>query len=330
MKKLTLTLALLYCINILAGAQTIRQKPVNIIFDTDMGPDYDDVGAIVILHAMADKGEAKVLATMASTNYEGVVAVLSIFNTYFKRPNIPIGVPKGYALNLRDTQHWTDSILAKYPHQLKSNNQAPDAIKLYRKILAAQPDGSVTVVSVGFLTNLANLLKSGSDEYSNLSGEKLVAKKVKLLVSMAGRFPAGGEFNVIKEPAAGKYTFKNWPTPVIFSGFEIGINIRTGLPLVNNAAIKNSPVKDVFRISIPQAAEDSIGRRSWDETAVLVGVRGYAPYYTLHKGKIIVNDKGENAWNDKDTGHGYLVEALSPQKVEELINTLMMHPPMRK
>jgi hypothetical protein len=32
------------------------QTPV--IFDTDMGPDYDDVGAIALLHAFADSGKA--------------------------------------------------------------------------------------------------------------------------------------------------------------------------------------------------------------------------------------------------------------------------------
>src|SRR5471030_2870142 len=69
-------------------AQQNTQKPGNIIFDSNMGPDYDDVGAITILHAMADKGEANILATVASTKYEGVAAILNIFNTYFNRPNI--------------------------------------------------------------------------------------------------------------------------------------------------------------------------------------------------------------------------------------------------
>src|SRR6185437_2250268 len=85
-------------------------KPVRLIFDSDMGPDYDDVGAIALLHALADKGEVKILATMASTKYEGVAGVLNVFNTYFNRPDIPIGVPKGYALELRDFQHWTDTL----------------------------------------------------------------------------------------------------------------------------------------------------------------------------------------------------------------------------
>ena len=49
-------------------AQT-RQKtkqPVPVILDTDIGPDYDDVGAMAVLHALADAGEARPLAVMSS------------------------------------------------------------------------------------------------------------------------------------------------------------------------------------------------------------------------------------------------------------------------
>src|SRR5687768_13692567 len=89
----------------------VGQDPVPVIFDTDMGPDYDDVGAITLLHAFADKGEAKILATMASTKYEGVASVLDVLNTYFGRPDVPVGVPKGQAIELKDFQHWTDTLL---------------------------------------------------------------------------------------------------------------------------------------------------------------------------------------------------------------------------
>src|SRR5687767_8231163 len=115
--KLTLTLSILLTLllHVCSVAQTAK-KPVPVIFDTDMGPDYDDVGAIAMLHALADKGEANILATIASTKYNGVGPVLSVFNTYFRRSLIPIGVPRGDASVLRDTQHWSDSIIAKYPH----------------------------------------------------------------------------------------------------------------------------------------------------------------------------------------------------------------------
>ena len=266
--------------------QTGRTVPV--IFDTDMGPDYDDVGAITLLHAFADKGEAIILATIASTKYEGVAPVLNVLNTYFKRPDIPIGVPKGYALTLRDVQHWSDTLRAKYPHEIKNNNETMDAVELYRKVLALQPDTSVTIVTVGFLTNISNLLLSKPDRHSPLTGAELINTKVKNLVCMAGKFPSGKEFNVERDAKASVNVFRNFPRPVILSGFEIGNRIHTGIPLIHNNQIKNSPVKDVFRISIPLDPEDKEGRMSWDQTAVLVAVRGYKPFYKLTCGEMTV------------------------------------------
>jgi len=303
--------------------------PVPIIFDSDMGPDYDDVGAITILHAFADSGKVKILATVASTKYAGVAGVLSVFNTYFKRPGIPIGVPKGKALELRDFQHWTDTLLAAFPHKIKSNDEVPDAVEVYRKALAAQADKSVTIVTVGFLTNIANLLQTKGDKYSPLDGKALVAQKVKLLVCMAGAYPSGAEFNVNQDAASSQYAYNNWPTQVIFSGFEIGAKIKAGLPLTHNAAITNSPVKKVFSMCIPMAAEDKQGRMSWDETAVLVAAGGYQPYYTLVNGHIKVAADGSNTWANTGTQHAYLVEKESYLTVQTLINQLIMHQPKR-
>ncbi|MEP7377359.1 MAG: nucleoside hydrolase [Chitinophagaceae bacterium] len=307
-----------------------KANPVAIIFDSDMGPDYDDVGAITMLHAFADSGYAKILATVASTKYEGVAAIFNVFNTYFKRPGLPIGVPKGKALELKDVQHWTDTLLLKYPHAIKSNDEVPDATEVYRKVLASQPDGTVTIVTVGFLTNLSNLLQSSPDKYSALNGKELVRRKVKQLVCMAGRFPAGSEFNVNRDAAASQYVYNNWETPVLLSGFEIGQKIKVGLPLIQNNAIKNSPVKEVFRICIPLSQEDSAGRMSWDETAVLVAVKGYKPWYNIEKGKMTVAEDGSNTWVKEPSPHRYLTEAKSPVIVQQLINKLIMHQPIKR
>jgi len=304
-----------------------KQKPVPIIFDSDIGPDYDDVGAITMLHAFADSGEAKILATVASDKYPNAAAVLSVFNTYFKRPNIPIGIVKGNGVNLSDEQHWSDTLVAKYPHKIKSNDEAEDAVTVYRKVLSQQPDNSVTIVTVGFLTNLANLMNSKPDKYSPLDGTTLIHKKVKRLVSMAGRFPEGKEFNVFMDSTSSQIVFSKWPSEVIFSGFEIGEKIKTGLPLVQNNAIQNSPVKDVFRICLPMAEEDHNGRSSWDETAVLVAVKGFEPYYSVESGSIIVNDDGSNSWDKDGNNQFYLVEKLPHEQVQQLINNLIQHQP---
>ena len=301
-----------------------HEPPVRVIFDTDMGPDYDDVGAITMLHSYADAGKAEILATVASSSYPRVGPVLSVLNTYFGRPNIPIGVPKGWAVTDADKQHWSDTLVARYPHSLKTNNDAPDAVALYRQILAKQPDRSVTVLTVGFLTNLANLLQSKPDQYSKLTGRELVTAKVRYLVSMAGKFPSGYEYNVMRDSTASRIVFAEWPTPVLLSGFEIGAAIKTGLPLVQNASLKNSPVRDVFRISIPLDKNDKDGRMSWDQTAVLVAIDGPEPYYSTQQGRLVMGPGGSNTWDNAGKGHARLIVKRPAAEVQDLINGLMM------
>ncbi len=107
--------------------------PLHVIFDTDFGPDYDDVGAITLLHCFADSGWVRILATMGSSKYNNAAAAINVFNTYFGRPDIPIGMVSGNAVELGDKQHWTDSVISRYPHKIKNNQDVPDALILYRK-----------------------------------------------------------------------------------------------------------------------------------------------------------------------------------------------------
>ena len=240
-------------------------EAVKIIFDTDLGPDYDDVGALAFLHAMADSGKAEILATVSSNKHELVAPSIDVLNTWFGRASLPVGAPKGSAGN-----SGIESALGRFtccltiPIRTKTTSEVPDAVSIYRKLLNESPDKSVTIVTVGFLTNLSNLLKSEADDISPMNGTELVSRKVSRFVAMAGRFPEGREFNIYIDSSASEYVFENWPGEVIFTGFEIGWEIRTGLRLIKSP-VEKSPVKDVFRISIPLSAEDSLGRMSWDE-----------------------------------------------------------------
>jgi len=305
-------------------------KVVKIIFDTDLGPDYDDVGALAFLHAMADSGKAEILATVSSNKHELVAPSIDVINTYFGRSDLPVGAPKTEGVNLGSSQHWADSIVAKYPHSIKSTSMVTNAVEVYRKTLNNQPDKSVTIVTVGFLTNLANLLKSGPDNISSLTGKELVDRKVKRLVSMAGKFPEGKEFNIYMDSTASEYLYENWPGEIIFTGFEIGWEIRTGLKLIKSE-IKNSPVKDVFRISIPLSEEDKYGRMSWDETAVLIGVYGTDGFFDTVRGKIIVNADGSNTWDNNPDGKQFYVKQKMPvPQISAFIEARMMHQPVKK
>ena len=318
------------CLILLFACHDIKKssvEPVKIIFDSDMGPDYDDVGALTMLHAFADSGKAEILATMASNRYSLVAPCLDVINTYYGRPLIPVGSPKTHGVNIGCSQHWTDSLVSHFPHKIDSTAQAYNAVLLYRKILAAQPDTSVVIVTVGFLTNLNDLLLSQPDSLSPLNGNDLVTKKVKKLVSMAGKFPEGWEFNVKEDSTSSKYVFDHWPTPVILSGFEIGMKIFTGKKLITRGL--KSPAAMAFGIAIPFSKEDRNGRMSWDQTAVLTAVQGPKFAFDEVRGEMIAEPSGFNRWINREDGrHTYLVFKKSPQALSELIENYMMHEPI--
>lgn len=325
-------LLMMACLIVQAQHKTaaVKHNAVNLILDTDIGPDYDDVGAMAVMHALADSGEVKILATIACNQSPYTAPVLNVLNTYFKKPDIPIGVVRSRAVAMPAWQKWDSVLASRYPHNIKTNKEGQDALSLYRKTLAAQPDGSVTIVTIGFLTNLADLLQSGPDAYAALDGKELIQKKVAKLVCMAGAFPKGKEFNVDRDPVSSKIVFDGWPTPIIFSGWEIGNAVHTGLPLINSNAIKSSPVKDAFAIAIPMAAEDAGGRMSWDQTAVLVAIKGHENFYDAVEGKFVCNSDGSNVWDARGKGHFYLKEKLPVPQMEKLLNNLMMHQPVMR
>lgn len=306
----------------------VRYEPERIIFDTDFGPDYDDVGALAVLHALADSGKIEILGTISSNKNILAAPSIEVINTYFGRADIRIGAPKTKGVDMGAAQHWPDSILSKYPHIFKSTNQVPDAVDIYRQILSQQPDSSVIIVSVGFLTNLSNLLLSKPDTSSQLNGYDLVKKKVKKLVAMAGQFPEGKEFNVYSDVESSKSVFDKWPGTIIFTGYEVGKSIKTGLKLANSDQTYN-PVKDVFKICIPLSPEDKEGRMSWDETAVITAIYGTERFFDTMRGKIHINDDGTNTWENSSNGNQYYVKLkMSEVNLSEFIEARMMHRPL--
>jgi len=305
--------------------------PVKIIFDTDMGPDFDDVGAIAILHALAAKGECEILATCASDRYPTVAPTIEAFNRYFQKPDIPVGAAGDDAPDLSCPNHWNDSIVARFLPETKTNAGYPPAVEVYRKVLAGQPDRSVVIVTVGFTGNLAGLLRSAADTYSPLSGMELVKKKVIKWVAMAGGFPEGNEFNVNMQPEASYYTFKNWPTPILFSGFEIGDKIMTGSEVAQQK-IKDSPVQWAYNYCLSTYGKKPLeNRNSWDPTAVLCAVRDPEKYFYVEgPGKFVVFPDGRDEWDpDTNAGHYFLVHRYPYRTIASVLEELMLFNPVK-
>lgn len=314
--------------------------PARIIFDTDMAEDVDDVGALALLHALADAGEAEILAVMVCARNESVVPCVDAINTWYGRPDLPIGYQRGLRIgygvpDVRDLpSRYTEDVAAAFPHDLRRGSDAPDAARLYRQILAAQPDASVTLVSVGFLNNLKDLLDSRPDSLSPLDGEALVRRKVRLWSCMGGMFPNGrfengdGEYNVCRDTVASIRALHDWPTPIVFSGFEIGVRIKTGARLRDLAG--PHPVRLAY-----ERYNGLQPRESWDQTAVLFAVRGLREDWTLSEpGLCLMHNRipfGFNEWIPTASGrHRYLREKRPPGDIAREIEELMIRPPQRR
>ncbi len=201
---------------LLAGAAlAMAAPPVPVIFDTDIGNDVDDCLALAILHAFESRGEARIAAVTITKDNPWAPRLASAINIFYGRPEIPVGV-------VRDGKTRDDGFLKKTldAGHYKYNDDARDAVTVLRRALEAEKDASVVIVQVGFSTNLARLLDSPG-------GRDLAAKKVQRLVMMAGDFTGGGpEYNVVTDIPAAQKVAREFPTPVTWSGFEVGRTIK--------------------------------------------------------------------------------------------------------
>jgi len=285
----------------------VSPKPKKVIYETDMCLDVDDVGGLALLHALANRGEVELLAVCFNEVHPDGAAAIDAINTWYGRGNIPVGVYKGKLENPDYSAYLTP--VSRFPHDLTAHN-APNALQVYRQVLSKQPDHSVTIISVGFMNNLNDLLNAEPE---------LIQRKVKELVIMAGVHYDG--FNLVRHnlSSASKNILEHWPTPVVIS--HAGSSIKTG-SILQNASPEN-PVREAFYRFFNSSFCD---RPSWDEMAVLYGVRGLSYYFEeISRGYGILNDKFR--WKMKKGFRTYLEPKLSNEEFEKIIEQLMIEPP---
>ena len=320
-----------------------QAEPLKLIFDTDMGNDTDDVMALCMIHALQSRGTVELLAVTVTKDHPQAAAFVDAVNTFYGRPDTPIGVVKGGAtpepgkFNLLAEAKNADGSL-RYPHDLMSGSDAPEATGLIRKLLAAQPDNSVALVQVGFFTNFQRLLESQPDAASPLSGRDLIAKKVKVFSVMAGAFQTVNfdtrhlEYNVVKDVPAAQKLAKEWPSPVVWSGFEIGVAAAFPHDVVARdfGYVKHHPLKEAYYL---YSAPDH-DRPTWDPTALLYTVCPDRGYFTLSPaGTVKVEDNGATWFRPSRDGKGrdrfLTMSAEQAARVREAIVQLCVAPPAK-
>lgn len=323
------------------GVKSVEQRGVAVIYDTDLGIDVDDAGALAVLHALADRGEARILATVANVHDPYAAAALDTINTYYGRPAIPVGhnARAQYAVA---TPYWrspaprfVQDLAERFPHDTGASPSS--AVSVYRRALASQPDGSVTIISVGFMQNLADLLASKGDKYSSLSGEALVKRKVKALVAMAGSYPGSHRDLYLKggremDPSPAMKVLSAWPTTTVFTPGNVCGGFPTGHTLAQRTPARN-PVRAAYTLFF---GKEGVGRNSWDLCTVLYAVRGLSypgdgTYFGLSNRETLhLNAEGVSEWRTPNDGrHKRLTRVMDTAAMQSKLEALITTPPQR-
>lgn len=313
-------------------------EPVGVIFDTDICGDCDDVLALAMLHAFESRKECRLLAVTVSVDHDLAAPFVDAVNTFYGRGEIPIGVvgqggvvEQGKFLPLAEKR---DGNSLRFPHRLASGKSAKPATQVLRETLASRPDGSVVIVQVGFSTNLSRLLDTPADAVSELNGMELVRKKVKLLSLMAGAFepidknPQHIEYNIQKDIPSARSLAERWPTPMVFSGFEIGIALPYPSVSIERdyRYVAHHPVAEAYVLYNPPPHN----RPTWDLTSVLHAIRPDRGYFELSgPGKVAFDAEGVTHYTPETNGtRRFLI--LKPEqraRVTEALVQLSSQPP---
>ncbi len=305
-------------------------EPVRLILDTDMGNDCDDALALAMIHALENRNEVRLLAVTITKDNHDAATFIDLINNFYGRPDVPIGM-------VRNGKTPNDTPMLKvpverrdargnfiYPRHLRDGADAPEAVALLTRILNEQPDGSVSIAQIGFSTNLARLV-------ANPAGRELAARKVKALYLMAGNFQKPQpEYNVFTDAPAFADLMQNWPTPIIFSGFEIGLVITYPMESIEKdfAWTANHPVVEAYKVYVGKPEDHP----NWDSTAVLDAIRPERGYFDLSApGNVTLGDKAVTVFTPNANGKcRYLI--LKPNQVSlvrELIADLVSEPPQK-
>lgn len=297
----------------------------HIILDTDMGNDVDDALAMAVLHALQSRGHCQLDAVILSRPGHDAAAMCAAINHFYGRGAIPVGVMHDGPIP--QTNRFLH-VATQYPHTYNPVT-APESVALLRQRLQALPDQSVSIVHIGFATNMARMLANPDDV-------ALIRRKVRLLSVMAGAFaPIDGdtefkEFNVICDIPAMQQLAQHWPTPIVWGGFEIGWALR--YPRTSIAQDFGYVARHIIVDAYNAYCAPDEERPCWDLATALYAVLPQRDYFGLSTaGRVQVRDDGVTTFVADATGNQrYLtMDAVQQARVLEALVQLTSQPAHR-
>ncbi|CAO2650807.1 Nn.00g091040.m01.CDS01 [Neocucurbitaria sp. VM-36] len=328
-------------------AAATRRSGQPIIIDTDLFSDADDVGALTIANVLHNCGLAELKGIAINTPSQYGAPAANAICSYFGNGDVPVAAirPLTNATFFDDWSYarseYASKIAYNWPGTLTNASLTPTPVELYRSILASADNHSLHIISIGFLTNLADLLRSEADHISALSGVKLLEAKVSELIIMGGQYPSGWEFNFGgSDPNSTAYVLDQWPktVAVTFSGGELGGSIISGQNLMVDPST-DSPILAAYQWYVGRG---SIARETWDPITVLygiVGLEGFSKlgmqpllkYANRHGYNTITANNGSNSWiNDTSVNNQHWLElanGVTNTSMAWVIDNFLIHPP---
>ena len=290
--------------------QEYRGVPL-VILDTDIGSSTDDLFALQMIYRYMDQGRCKLLGVVVDREGEDYARLADVMNTYYGHSDVPIGLerqgisnPKVFIDYKNLYKHTNEKGELMFRRTISDYSTLPDGWQLYRQQLASQPDHSVSICSVGFVSSLVQLLESKPDKFSPLSGVELVRSKVKCLYLMAGVFTSSEEpdYNFLQGPEFAKRFFELWPqgTDIVFSPMEVGNEIEykpeTVISDINWTDVH--PIKQVY-----MTYECNTGQKMWDPLAVIHAVEGDDVFTLSERGLVALTAKTGTHFTPSATGY---------------------------
>ena len=288
-----------------------EQKDVRVILDCDMGSSTDDLFALMMLYRYMDMKRCTLLGVIVDRMGRANADIVDALNNFYGYPDIPIGLEtKGVStphvfISYHNMPYArTPEAEIMFKRSIPEDQPYMESYKLYRKLLAAQPDHSVTIASIGFVTSLSRLLQSGPDEFSPLTGVELVRNKVNALYTMGGVFGEAVEpdYNFRQAIDFSLKFFELWPQEidVVFSPGEVGdpLDYRPETVIADMSWTDTHPIKWIYRF-----LNCDTGQKMWDPLAVINAVEGDDLYTLSERGRVVLTPNGETIFTPCPDGN---------------------------
>lgn len=291
-----------------------------IIFDTDIGGDCDDAGALAIIHSAVNNRKAELLAVTVSTRDPWAVACADAINRFYGNV-VPMGLcdsaPLGDPTMAEFLERYGKHIAENYDNEylqspvvcsLCGDAKAPErAVSLMRRILAGNMGEKITLVVVGSCLNLAALIESDGDEHSPLCGIELVKAQVDKVVLMGGLFAENptAEYNIKTDIPSAQTVFEKSPVPIYVSHFDVGLRVMSGGRMLEKAyseaadgELLKNPAAESYRYHVGGK------RHSWDPIAAFYAIYGACGAFSDERcGKVTVDNQGITIFAEGEGDH---------------------------